>query len=268
MANENTAENAEKFPVIRSDRDGICELMLNDPAKYNTLSTEALDSMGATLADIALDKTVRVVVVAARGKAFCSGHNLKQMRANHGEAYYQKLLADCSSMMQDIVSLPQPVIAKVQGIATAAGCQLVASCDLAIAGRSARFATNGINNGLFCALPAVAVGRTVARKHALEMLLTGEFIDADRAASIGLINHAVDDADLDAAVEKLAQDLSRKSQYAIRLGKASFQRQIDQPLDAAYRSASNDLVCNLLSDDGIEGVDAFIENREPHWNNE
>ena len=256
------------LPLVRTDHGGISELMLNDPATYNTLSMEVLECLLATLADIAADPTVRVVVIAARGKAFCSGHNLKQMRANHSQAYYQKLFADCASMMQSIVALPQPVIAKVQGLATAAGCQLVASCDLAIAARSARFATNGINNGLFCATPAVAVGRTVARKHALEMLLTGEFIDADRAAAIGLINRAVDDSDLDAAVAKLAQNLCRKSQYALRLGKASFQRQIDQPLDAAYRSASHDLVCNLLSDDGIEGVDAFIEKREPRWNNE
>ncbi len=256
------------LPLIRTDQAGVCELMLNDPDKYNTLSAEVLECMLKTLADIAADNKVRVVVIAARGKAFCSGHNLKQMRANRGQAYYQDLLADCASMMQGIVALPQPVIAKVQGLATAAGCQLVASCDLAIAGRSARFATNGINNGLFCATPAVAVGRTVARKHALEMLLTGEFIDADRAAAIGLINYAVDDSELDASVEKLAQDLSHKSQYALRLGKASFQRQMEQPLDAAYRSASNDLVCNLLSDDGIEGVDAFIEKREPRWNNE
>ena len=267
MASAKAAEVDDKLPLIRTDHAGICQLMLNDPDKYNTLSREVLDTMLQTLADIATDKSVHVVVIAARGKAFCSGHNLKQMHANHAEAYYQRLLADCSAMMQSIVTLPQPVIASVQGIATAAGCQLVASCDLAIAGSSAQFATNGINNGLFCATPAVAVSRTVARKHAMEMLLTGDFIDAKRAATIGLINHAVPDEELDDAVERLAQDLSRKSQYALRLGKASFQRQIDQPLDGAYRSASNDLVCNLLSDDGIEGVTAFLEKREPHWNN-
>jgi enoyl-CoA hydratase/carnithine racemase len=171
-------------------------------------------------------------------------------------------------MMQSIVALPQPVIAKVQGIATAAGCQLVATCDLALAGAGAQFATNGINNGLFCATPAVAVSRTVARKHAMEMLLTGEFIDADRAAAIGLVNHVVADDELDGAVDALARNLAAKSQYALRLGKASFYRQLDQPLDAAYRGASNDLVCNLMSDDGIEGVDAFFEKREPQWNDE
>ena len=267
MASANAAELDDKLPLIRTDHDGICELMLNDPDKYNTLSREVLDTMLQTLTDIAIDKSVHVVVIAARGKAFCSGHNLKQMHANHGEAYYVRLLADCSAMMQSIVTLPQPVIAKVQGIATAAGCQLVASCDLAIAGTTAQFSTNGINNGLFCTTPAVAVGRTVARKYAMEMLLTGEFIDAERASAIGLINHVVADKDLDDAVEQLALNLSSKSQYALRLGKASFQRQIDQPLDGAYRSASNDLVCNLMSDDGIEGVTAFLEKREPNWNN-
>ncbi|HCU88992.1 MAG TPA: enoyl-CoA hydratase [Gammaproteobacteria bacterium] len=262
-----TINQAPQLPLIHTNHNGITELMLNDPSKYNTLSAEVLGYLLKTLGDIAADPKIRVVVIAARGKAFCSGHNLKQMRANHGQEYYEKLLADCASVMQSIVALPQPVIAKVQGLATAAGCQLVASCDLAIASKTARFATNGINNGLFCATPAVAIGRTIARKQALEMLLMGEFIDADRAAAIGLINYAVEEPDLDNAVEKMALELSRKSQYALRLGKASFQRQIEQPLDAAYRSATNDLVCNLLSDDGIEGADAFIEKRRPHWNN-
>jgi enoyl-CoA hydratase/carnithine racemase len=254
-------------PILRSDDAGVTELMLNDPNKYNTLSREVLDTMLSMLADIASDDAVRVVVIAARGKAFCSGHNLHQMQANRDKKYYEQLLTDCSSMMQAIVTLPQPVIAKVQGIATAAGCQLVATCDLAIAGESAKFATNGINNGLFCATPAVAVSRTVARKHALEMLLTGEFMDAHRAAEIGLINRVVADDTLDEAVTELATNLAGKSQYALRLGKASFQRQLTQPLDAAYRSASNDLVCNLMSADGIEGVDAFFAKREPNWNN-
>jgi enoyl-CoA hydratase/carnithine racemase len=267
MVNAIVNKPSDLVPVLRSDRAGITELMLNDPDKYNTLSREVLDSMLALLADIAGDEGVRVVVIAARGKAFCSGHNLKQMQANRDAKYYEQLLADCSSMMQSIVNLPQPVIAKVQGIATAAGCQLVATCDLAIAGDSARFATNGINNGLFCATPAVAVSRTVTRKHALEMLLTGDFIDANRAAEIGLINRVVADHELDKATGELAENLAGKSQYALRLGKASFQRQLNQPLDAAYRSASNDLVCNLMSADGVEGVDAFFEKREPNWKN-
>lgn len=261
-------ETEQHLPIVRADREGVAELVLNDPDKYNTLSREVIDAMLETLADIAADESVRVVVIAATGKAFCSGHNLKQMRANRERAYYDLLLADCSRMMQSIVDLPQPVIAKVQGLATAAGCQLVASCDLAIAAASARFATNGINNGLFCATPAVALSRNVNRKHAMEMLLTGDFIDADRAAAIGLVNHTVADEDLDAAVTELADNLAAKSQYALRLGKASFNRQLNKPLDAAYREASNDLACNLMSADGIEGVDAFIEKREPRWNNQ
>ena len=265
---ENPNADTATAPVLRFDRDGITELMFNDPDKYNTLSREVLDSMLSTLSAIAADEAVKVVVIAARGKAFCSGHNLKQMQENRDSKYYKRLLTDCSTMMQAIVNLPQPVIAKVQGIATAAGCQLVATCDLAIAGRSSHFATNGINNGLFCATPAVAVSRTVARKHALEMLLTGDFIDAERAAEIGLINSSVEDIELDEAVNELAAKLAAKSQYALRLGKASFQRQLNQPLDAAYRSASNDLVCNLLAPDGIEGIDAFFEKREPIWEND
>ena len=264
-----SAESAARAePVVRTDRGHVARLMLNDPEKYNTLSREAIDAMLAHLADIAADAHVRVVVIEARGKAFCSGHNLKQMHAHHGEAYYRELLTDCSTMMQRIVTLPQPVIARVQGIATAAGCQLVATCDLAIAARSAAFATNGINNGLYCATPAVAVSRTVARKHALQMLLTGDFIDAERAFAIGLVNDVVDDAKLDDTVDALAGKLAAKSQYALRLGKASFNRQLGAPLDAAYRGASSDLVCNLMADDGVEGVAAFLEKREPNWNND
>jgi len=268
MATHSAAAKIPEMPVVRTDRDGTTELMLNDPDKYNTLSREVIDAMLLHLADIAADENVRVVVIAARGKAFCSGHNLKQMHAHHGQDYYQELLTDCSRMMQSIVALPQPVIAKVQGIATAAGCQLVATCDLAVAGASAAFATNGINNGLFCATPAVAVSRTVTRKHAMEMLLTGDFIDAGRAAEIGLINRVVEDAELADAVAALADNLASKSQYALRLGKASFNRQLNEPLDAAYRGAASDLVCNLMSDDGIEGVEAFLAKRKPVWNNQ
>lgn len=267
MASSAAATASPDVPVIRTDDAGITQLMLNDPDKYNTLSREVIDAMLAHLDAIAADESVRVVVIAARGKAFCSGHNLKQMHANHDRAYYEALLTDCSRMMQSIVALPQPVIARIQGIATAAGCQLVASCDLAIAATSAAFATNGINNGLFCATPAVAVSRTVARKHALEMLLTGDFIDAARAAEIGLVNHVVPDQELDAAIGALAAKLAGQSQFALRLGKASFNRQLHEPLDRAYRGASSDLVCNLLADDGVEGVAAFLEKRKPQWNN-
>ncbi len=251
--------------VLRHDVDGIATLILNRPAQYNTLSRATINALGAALSAIGGEPAVRVVVIASTGRAFSTGHDMKEMHANREEAYLRQLLADCSAMMQTIVALPQPVIAKVQGIATAAGCQLVASCDLAIAANSARFATSGINYGLFCATPAVALARNVARKHALEMLFTGDFIDAATAAAIGLINRAVTDSALDAEVDTLARKIAGKSGYAIKLGKASFYAQANQPLDAAYRCASADLVRNLLAADGIEGVNAFIEKREPNY---
>jgi enoyl-CoA hydratase/carnithine racemase len=257
--------HAPDAPLLRHDADGVCTLTLNRPAKYNTLSMEMLGALGAELAAIAGDASVRVVILASTGKAFCTGHDLKELRATREEAYYREVLATCSAMMQAIVALPQPVIASVQGIATAAGCQLVASCDLAIASNEARFATSGINYGLFCSTPAVALSRNVARKHALEMLYTGDFIDAATAAQIGLINRAVPAAELGPECLALAAKIAAKSTYAIKLGKASFYAQANQPLDAAYRCASAALVRNLLAEDGIEGVDAFFEKRTPQF---
>jgi len=254
--------------VTLSVADGIAVLTLDRPQRFNTLTSAVIAEVSAQLAALASDPRARVLILAATGKAFSTGHDLKEMNANRDEDFYRTLLADCSKMMQAIVALPQPVIAQVQGIATAAGCQLVATCDLAVAARSARFATNGIQNGLYCATPAVAVSRTVARKHALEMLLTGDFIDAERAAQIGLVNHVVDDEDLERATRNLARRIADKSQFAVRLGKASYYRQADQGLDGAYRSASADLVCNLMSADGQEGISAFIEKRPPVWTDE
>ena len=259
------AASAPELPLLRHDAEGIATLTLNRPEKFNTLSSEMLDALTTTLRELASDTATRVVVIAAQGKAFCTGHDLKELRANRSERFYQEVLAKCSAMMQAIVGLPQPVIAQVQGIATAAGCQLVASCDLAVAADDARFATSGINYGLFCATPAVALSRNVSRKHALEMLYTGDFISAARAAEIGLINRAVPAAALEAEVLALARNIADKSAYAIRLGKQSFHAQASQPLDGAYRCASADLVRNLLADDGIEGVDAFFEKRAPRY---
>ncbi len=259
------AQTSTELDVSYDLKDGIATLTLNRPSRYNTLTGDVIATLSAHLAAIAASNEVRVVIIASTGKAFSTGHDLKEMNANRDESFYRRLLADCSRMMQAIVALPQPVIAQVQGIATAAGCQLVASCDLAIAGRSARFATNGIANGLYCATPSVALSRVVHRKHALEMLLTGDFIDAARAAEIGLVNHVVDDADLAQTTRDLAGRIAEKSQYAVRLGKASFYRQIDQGLDSAYRGTSQELVCNLLATDGIEGLNAFIEKRPPQW---
>lgn len=245
--------------------DGIATLTLDRPQRFNTLTSEVIAALSAHLAALAASDEARVVILAATGKAFCTGHDLKEMNAQRDAAFYRRLLADCSRMMQAIVALPQPVIAQVQGIATAAGCQLVATCDMAVAAASARFATNGIQNGLYCATPAVALSRVVPRKHALEMLLTGDFISAARAAAIGLVNHVVDDEALATETRALAARIAEKSQFAVRLGKASYYRQADQGLDTAYRGAAEDLVCNLMSADGQEGIDAFIEKRKPTW---
>jgi len=261
-----TVAASASAPVLRHDEAGIATLILNRPERYNTLTSEMLAALTAELTEIAQADDIRVVVLASTGRAFCTGHDMKEMRAQRNAPFLQKLLADCARMMQTIVALPQPVIAKVQGIATAAGCQLVATCDLAVAADTARFATSGINYGLFCATPAVALSRTVARKHALEMLYTGDFVDAATAARIGLVNHAVPADELDTTVAALAAKIAHKSGYALKLGKASFYNQVNQPLDAAYRCASLDLVNNLLADDGLEGLNAFAEKREPRFN--
>ena len=265
QTNSSAAVTDDTPPVLLAVDGRIATLKFNKPNKFNTLSEKTLDTLLAYFDEIAANSDIAVVIIAASGKAFCSGHDMKEMHSNREKGFYERLLAKCSAMMQRISSLPQPVIAQVQGIATAAGCQLVASCDLAIAGSSASFATSGINNGLFCATPGVALGRAVSRKHALEMLFTGDFISADRAAEIGLINRAVDDADLATETHALAEKIAAKSRYAIRLGKRSYYKQINEDLPAAYRSASADLVNNLLATDGVEGVNAFIEKRPPDW---
>ncbi len=261
-----TEESIQEAPQVTLESDGgIATLTLNRPGRFNTLTSGVIKKVSENLAMIGSDPSVRVLIIASTGKAFSTGHDLKEMDANPDENFYRSLLSDCSRMMQSIVALPQPVIAEVQGIATAAGCQLVASCDLAVAARSSRFATNGIRNGLYCATPAVAVSRTINRKQALEMLLTGDFIDADRAEQIGLVNRVVDDHLLREQTRALATRIAENPGFALRLGKASFYGQVDQPLDGAYRGAAEDLVCNLLADDGREGVRAFIEKRRPQW---
>ncbi|MDR5903408.1 enoyl-CoA hydratase [Halomonas icarae] len=253
-------------PVLRHDADGVTTLTLNRPGSFNALSEEMLEALGTELEQLADDGAVRCVVLAAEGRAFCAGHDLKQMRS-HGDDrdYFQALFIRCANVMQAIVELPVPVIARVQGIATAAGCQLVASCDLAVAARSARFAVSGINAGLFCSTPAVALSRNVARKHAMEMLLTGDFIDADTARDWALINRVADDERLDEAVAELATSICAKSAVAVRTGKAMFQRQLRMPLDEAYSFAGDVMAGNMLAEDVAEGIDAFIEKRRPVW---
>ncbi|HEX2725713.1 MAG TPA: enoyl-CoA hydratase [Beijerinckiaceae bacterium] len=251
--------------LLREDDDGVVTLTLNRPAQFNALSEAMLAALQAALDDVAADAHVRCVVLAAAGRAFCAGHDLKEMRASPRQDYYEDLFATCSRVMQSIVGLPVPVIARVHGMATAAGCQLVATCDLAVAAESATFAVSGINVGLFCATPAVALSRNVAPKHAFDMLVTGRFISAAEALSYGLVNRAVPDAALDATVAALTADICAKSPVAVRTGKAMFARQRAMSLADAYAYAGNVMACNMMAEDAAEGIDAFIAKRKPVW---
>ena len=262
--NSATTADDPRF-VIRSDNDGVTTLTLNRPKQFNAMSEELLTALQAELDAIAADDSVRVVVIAANGRAFSAGHDLKQMRSNPRQEYYDDLFATCSRMMLTIHKLPQPVIAKVHGLATAAGCQLVAACDLAVAADTAQFATSGIRVGLFCSTPSVPVSRNMGRKRALELLLTGEFIDAATAADWGLINRAVPAEELDAAVQTLADSIVSKSAVAVASGKAMFYRQLEMGLEEAYAYAGSVMACDMMNADAAEGIDAFIEKRAPVW---
>lgn len=242
---------------------GIATLTLNRPAKFNALSEELLTELSLALDDIKADHSIAVVILAAHGKAFCAGHDLKQMRANHSESYYQQLFAQCSKMMLQITNLPQPVIARVQGLATAAGCQLVATCDLAIAADTAQFAVSGVNLGLFCSTPSVALSRNVSRKRAFEMLVTGDFIDSATAIDYGLINQSVDAALLNDAVDALAQKIAAKPKAGISVGKKLFYEQLPLTLPDAYTLAASVMSCNMMSAETVEHVDAFLQKRPP-----
>ena len=253
--------------VIREDNkeSGVVTLTLNQPKQFNALSVEVLSAMQAELDNIAQDDTIRVVVIQATGKAFCAGHNLKQMRAHSDEAFHRTLFQQCSKMMLTINRMPQVVIAKVQGIATAAGCQLVAACDLAVAANNAKFATSGINVGLFCSTPAVAVSRNLPRKQAFEMLITGEFIDAHTALQYGLINRVASAEQLDQTLQSLITAITTKSPVAIRTGKDMFYKQLGMNIEDAYDYASEVMTGNMMADDVSEGIDAFIEKRQAVW---
>lgn len=248
-------------PVHLHQQDGLARITLNRPAQYNALSEEVLDALQDILNTLVQDRELQCVILQAEGKAFCAGHDLKQMRAHPDHDYYLDLFQRCSRVMQGVLKLPVPVIARVQGLATAAGCQLVASCDLAVAAQSARFAVSGINVGLFCSTPAVALSRCVPPKAAMEMLMTGDFISAQRAQELGLINHAVPDGQLDQAVQDLAQRILAKSPVAVRAGKAMFYKRRSLPLEQAYDYASQVMAGNMMSEDACEGIDAFIEKR-------
>lgn len=245
--------------------DGIATVTLNRPGQFNALSSALIDKMQSTLDRIAADSAVRVVVLAARGRGFCSGHDLKEIRAMSGVAEVESLFSRCSRMMMTFIQMPQPVIAKVHGLATAAGCQLVATCDLAVASTAATFATPGVNIGAFCSTPGVALGRAVGRKHAMEMLLTGTPISAERAGAIGLVNRVVSPEALDAEVSALAALIASKSSAAIASGKQVFYRQLDMSLGDAYDAAGHSIACDFFTEDGKEGVDAFLNKRAVRW---
>ena len=244
---------------------GIATVTLNRPGQFNALSGALIDDLQSALDRIAADPAVRVVVLAANGRGFCAGHDLKEIRAMGNVAEVESLVARCSRMMMTLTALPQPIIAKVHGLATAAGCQLVATCDLAVASTAATFATPGVNIGAFCATPSVALGRTVSRKHAMEMLVTGEPIGAERACDIGLVNRIVAPDALAAEVLALATLIASKSAAAIASGKRVFYRQLEMPLGDAYAVAGHAIACDFFTDDGNEGVDAFLGKRPPQW---
>jgi enoyl-CoA hydratase/carnithine racemase len=251
--------------LLRQDANGVVTLTLNRPAELNALSEEMLAELQSALDGIARDESVRCLVLAGAGRAFCAGHDLKEMRVNPRREYYEALFAQCSRVMQGIVALPVPVIARVHGTATAAGCQLVASCDLAVAAESATFAVSGINVGLFCSTPAVALSRNVSPKHAFDMLVTGRFITAAEALSYGLVSRVASDAELDEAVASLTAEICAKSPVAVLTGKAMFNRQRAMSLEEAYAFAGEVMACNMMADDAAEGIDAFIAKRKPVW---
>jgi enoyl-CoA hydratase/carnithine racemase len=260
------ALEAEEPVVLRhQDTRGVVTLTLNRPQAFNALSEAMLAALQRDFDVIAKDESVRVIVLAAEGKAFCAGHDLKEMRKKPSLDYYERLFAQCSEMMLSVQRLPVPVIARVQGIATAAGCQLVAICDLAVASRTARFAVSGVNLGLFCSAPGVALSRNVLRKAAFEMLVTGEFISAEEAKVRGLINRVAEPEQLDAEIEKLVVGIISKPRVAVAMGKELFYRQIELDIAAAYEAAAQSMACNMMNEAALEGVQAFIDKRPPRW---
>ena len=260
-----TRPEAEESVLLRDDAGGVATLTLNRPRARNALSAALMSALQDALDAIGRDKAVRCVVIAGTGPAFSAGHDLKEMRANPGRQNYEALFAQCSRLMLAISRLPRPVVAKVHGWATAAGCQLVATCDLAVAAETARFATPGVDIGLFCSTPMVALSRVVGRKQAMEMLLTGEAIDAGHALRAGLVNRVVAPDDLDQATRDLVSVLVGKSPLTLAIGKEAFHRQIDLDLESAYACASEAMTRNMLAHDAEEGIDAFLEKRRPNW---
>jgi enoyl-CoA hydratase/carnithine racemase len=255
----------EPLLLREADGRGVTTLTLNRPNAFNALSEELLQALQQQIDAMAQDDGLRGLVIAASGKAFCAGHDLRQMRAQPELTYYQRLFEQCARMMMSLQKLPVPVIAKVQGVATAAGCQLVAQCDLAVAARDARFAVSGVNLGLFCATPSVPLTRNLPRKAAFEMLATGDFISAEQAQSLGLINRVADPEELDAAVQTLVDRILDKPQLALALGKQLFYRQLETGMQAAYDDAAQTMACNMMDASALEGVQAFLDKRRPNW---
>jgi enoyl-CoA hydratase/carnithine racemase len=257
---------AKVSAVLLQERDaGVLRLTLNRPAARNALSVELMEMLVDALGRAGKDPETRVVVIAGAGPAFCAGHDLRELRQDPRRETYERIFALCSELMLTIVRLPKPVIAEVHGIATAAGCQLVATCDLAVAAEEARFATPGVNIGLFCSTPMVALSRAVGRKAAMEMLLTGELTDAERARALGLVNRVVPRAGLREAVDGLARQIAGKSAFIVKIGKEAFYRQAELDLVSAYRYAAEIMTTNMLARDAGEGIDAFLAKREPVW---
>jgi enoyl-CoA hydratase/carnithine racemase len=262
MDSENQRLVIEETPAT-----GIVRLVLNNPASFNALSQNMLNELKHAFNNISKNTDCRVVILAAQGKAFSAGHDLKEMRLHPDQDFYTELFQQCSQMMLQIQNLAQPVIAQVQGIATAAGCQLVSMCDLAVAAQSSKFAVSGINYGLFCSTPSVGLSRNMHRKQAMEMLLTGDFIDAPTAVQRGLINQCVEDDKLEETVLNLCQKILAKPEPAVRMGKQLFYKQLEMGISAAYQLAGQTMACNMMDETAQEGFQAFLDKRKPHWNN-
>ncbi|GJM16986.1 MAG: enoyl-CoA hydratase [Thermodesulfobacteriota bacterium] len=262
-----TKENSENL-IIRNDTDGISNLILNRPKSYNSLSISSMKALIEQIKAVSGDPSVKVVILSGSGKGFCAGHDLKEMRRNPEREFYEKTFNVCAKMMMSIINCPKPVIAKVHGIATAAGCQLVSTCDLAVTDENAKFATPGVNIGLFCSTPMVGLSRNVTRKHAMEMLLTGDFISAQRAYEIGLVNKVVPETELDNAAIEFATKIASKSPLTLKIGKEAFYKQLDKDMAGAYEYCSKVMVENMMARDAEEGIDAFLEKREPVWKGE
>lgn len=267
MPSPRTIAVPEAALCARSDAGGVATLSLNRPQQYNALSSALLHELQTAIDSIARDESVRVVVIAGAGKAFCAGHDLKELRAHPGRTFATDVFGRCARLMVSLTRLPQPVIARVHGFAFAAGCQLVAQCDLAVASTNAQFATSGVKFGLFCNTPGVALARNVSRKQAMEMLLTGEPIDARTALERGLVNRVVAPEQLDEEISKLAQAILGKTPVAVAAGKRAFYQQIEVGLEQAYGLATETMVCNMMTEDAAEGIDAFTHKRTPQWKN-